>query len=458
MTLTVPALPRNIIRLRSPPVSEMGNDGSSIAGPRVYPDSEPADVILQFSDATTVLPQINLPSPEHTDDTANEDKIRTPPVRLTTHNLEKQQEEIESAVIEGSEPTIPAPATAQVQRISPPTPTWTEVFDNHQRHIREWRQYPESVDKPTPLPELAKPLYKGAGLPNIPEASKLIWEQMELEEAEAIAAHHVPRRPKEIRYVDLNRPPAEPSPAAEEPEMIMTKTGMQPLRKRPWMTEAGPSQEFPPRKTPSDIMSHHTRTELPRIHTPRIRDGLRTPAEIDNFIPNSIELVSNDASASGDDSDREVQQLILGETPLLQALISDQIKSDLAFSRKGDDGEEVTWKRTIPATIKFALPKAPMEEVRKAEALFREISYRDVDQMFAPRSVASRKRKDEAEWRLEKEGRKSRRRGTIEDGSRVKGGGIARGGEDADLDWLFGEPEMSGALQGVDDEGDCVGQ
>jgi hypothetical protein len=310
----------------------MSNDGSSIAGPRVYPDSKPAEVILQDSDATTGLPQINLPSPEDTGDTTNEDEIGTPPARLTTRNLEKQQEEIESAVAESSAPAIPAPVTAQVPKISPPTPTWTEVFENHQRHIREWRQYPDSVDKPPSLPELAKPLYKGVGLPNIPEASKLIWEQMELEEAEAIAAHHVPRRPKEIRYVDLSRPPAEPELAAEETETVMTKEGMRPLRKRPWMAEMGPSQEFPLGETLPDIMSHHTRTEQPRPHPPRIANDLRTPAEIDNFIPTQVELVSDNASTSEDNSDEEIQQLILGETPLLQALISDQIKRDLASS------------------------------------------------------------------------------------------------------------------------------
>ena len=385
MTLTVPSLPRNIIRLRSPPISEMSNDGGSIAGPRVYPHSDPADVILQDQDATTVLPQINLPSPEHTSDSANEDEIGTPLARLTTHNLEKQQEEIESAVVDTSEQAIPVPATAQVPKISPPTPTWTEVFENHQRHIREWRQYPDSVEKPPSLPELAKPLYKGVGLPNIPEASKLIWEQMELEEAEAIAAHHVPRRPKEIRYVDLSRPPVEPNPAAQEPEMVMTKTGMRPLRKRPWMAEVGPSQQFRPTEKLPDIMDPRTRTEQPRRRTPRIGNGLRTPAEIDNFIPSQVELISDKASTSENNSDENVQQLILGETPLLQALISDQIKSDLASSSKRlilstcpycvndfgtgnkDDGEDLTWERTMPATIKFALPKAPMEEVRKAE-------------------------------------------------------------------------------------------
>ena len=98
MTLTVPALPPNFIRLRSPLISEMSNDGSSIPGPREYPESKFAEVLVEDPDATTPPDQINLPTPQEASDVQHEVESPTPPARLTTQNLEKQQEEIGSAV------------------------------------------------------------------------------------------------------------------------------------------------------------------------------------------------------------------------------------------------------------------------------------------------------------------------------------------------------------------------
>ena len=98
MTLTVPALPPNFIRLRSPPISNMSNDRSSIPGPREYPESKPAEALVEDPDAATTPDQINLPAPQEAGDVEHEVESPTPQARLTTQNLEKQQEEIGSAV------------------------------------------------------------------------------------------------------------------------------------------------------------------------------------------------------------------------------------------------------------------------------------------------------------------------------------------------------------------------
>ena len=89
MTLTVPALPPDFIRLRSPPISEMSNDGSSIPGPRKYPESKPAKTLVEDPDATTSPDQINLPPPQEASDVEHEVESPTPPARLTIQNLEK---------------------------------------------------------------------------------------------------------------------------------------------------------------------------------------------------------------------------------------------------------------------------------------------------------------------------------------------------------------------------------
>jgi hypothetical protein len=72
-------------------------------------------------------------------------------------------------------------------------------------------------------------------------------------------------------------------------------------------------------------------------------------------------------------------------------------------------------------------------------------------------SAVSRKRKVDGKGGSQQNGRKRLRPGTIEDERRVKGGDAFHREEGADLVSLLREAEMSGALQGVDDGGDCIG-
>ncbi len=96
MALTVPALPLKIIRLRTPPFSERSNDGSSVIGPKVYPESEPAVPMAGIADATESLDEVALVTSGTISDAEDADEIFTPSARLTMQNLAKYQDAIGS--------------------------------------------------------------------------------------------------------------------------------------------------------------------------------------------------------------------------------------------------------------------------------------------------------------------------------------------------------------------------
>ena len=96
-----------------------------------------------------------------------------------------------------------------------------------------------------------------------------------------------------------------------------------------------------------------------------------------------------------------------------------------------DDRDELVLNRTVPATIKFALPKAPPEEVLKAEvqsvngmpkrissngfaAHFKSLSRQDMDHIFPPIAAAPLNPKVNAQWSLEQSERKRLRRAMVE--------------------------------------------
>lgn len=96
MTLTVPALPLNIIRLRTPPISERSNDGSSIMGPKVYPESEPAVPVAGTADLTESLDRVTQVTPGKASGAEGAVEFVTPSAPLTTKNLAKYQDTIGS--------------------------------------------------------------------------------------------------------------------------------------------------------------------------------------------------------------------------------------------------------------------------------------------------------------------------------------------------------------------------
>ena len=140
-----------------------------------------------------------------------------------------------------------------------------------------------------------------------------------------------------------------------------------------------------------------------------------------------------------------------------------------------DDRDELVLNRIVEATIKFALPKAPPEEVLKGEgqsangiprrissngfaAHFKSLNRQDIDHIFPPIAAAPLNPKVNAQWSLEQSERKRLQRAMVENGGQVKGEEVSYRKGDADLESLFGEPdgsfdlETSGVLQGEEDE------
>ena len=202
---------------------------------------------------------------------------------------------------------------------------------------------------------------------------------MELEELEAIATNEVPGRPNEIRYVDLGGRLTASSTPAQEKTLVSRKVGKQRQRVRLPAAVAHSPSLSPPMKSsglPLEKVDPRKQIERSREHPPDTENGHLMPAEMKNFNPDSIESFLGNASLSEDESDGKEEELKLGETPFLQAKTSDQIIVIwlLVVSGKGvkgcselmildtgneDDRDKLVLNRTVPATIKFALPKAP---------------------------------------------------------------------------------------------------
>ena len=123
MTLTVPALPLNIIRVRTPPISERSNDGSSVMGPKVFPESEPAVPVAGIADATESLDQGTMVNPGKASDAAAAAIFVTPSATLTTQNLAKYQDTIGSATEQELLQAInryPTPAKSPTEHLEAP--------------------------------------------------------------------------------------------------------------------------------------------------------------------------------------------------------------------------------------------------------------------------------------------------------------------------------------------------
>ncbi len=243
MTLMVSALPLNIIRLRTPPISERSNDKSSAVGPKVCSESGPAVSVAGTADATESLDQVTLVTTGTTSDAEDAVEVSTPSARLTMQNLAKHQDPIRSMTdqqllharnflaAENRSPqndyrermagtiklivdlvkekqTYDQSVYKEVQHqvcahitklpllmlvggTEPVLPaqisngaqaskmTWIKKYGDHQRTQREKRGGNGFVDDGPTLQELAKPLHKGKGLPNYIEATRLIIEQIE---------------------------------------------------------------------------------------------------------------------------------------------------------------------------------------------------------------------------------------------------------------------------------------
>ena len=123
MTLTVPALPLNVIRFRTPPISERSNDGSSVMGPKTYLESEPAAPVAGTADATESLDQVTLVTPRKASDVEDAVEIVRPSAPLTTQNLAKYQDAIgyktEQALLQAIN-SYPTPAKPKEEFLEAP--------------------------------------------------------------------------------------------------------------------------------------------------------------------------------------------------------------------------------------------------------------------------------------------------------------------------------------------------
>ncbi|KAK0516375.1 hypothetical protein JMJ35_000978 [Cladonia borealis] len=363
MTLTVPALPLNIIRLRTPPISERSNDGSSVMGPKVYPESEPAVPAAGTADATESLDQATLVAPDKAFDAKGAVKIVTPSAPLTTQNLAKYQDTIGSAM--------------------------------EQELLQAINRYPTPAKSPA--------------------------EQLE-----------APKRP------------TKQAPAAGHvlPAIPMSFDGLTMKRAR---------------KLPPETMRSPDVTQGVRERKLGMGGGYLLPGEMkkSNTARNLEPL--EQAPGSHTTHRRNEEQLMLAETPYLQAALSRQIDMDLA-SDDEHDGEQGTLSETIPATIQFALPTPTPEELSKAQVYYQNLNLKAIDDSFLPTRVASKKRQasDRSDVR-QSVGKRRRREGNDDEGYRVNGSGRATeedsiivpkpSPDNATVSFI---PEMSGALQDVE--------
>ena len=151
MTLTVPALPMNIIRLRTPPISERSNDGSSVMGPKVFPESEPAVPVAETADAREPLDRETLVTPSKASDAEGAVELVAPSAPLTTQNLAKYQDNIGSATEQELLQAInryPTPAKSPAEHLeAPQRPTKQAPAAGHSLPA-----FPMSFDSPTVKP------------------------------------------------------------------------------------------------------------------------------------------------------------------------------------------------------------------------------------------------------------------------------------------------------------------
>ena len=403
MVLTVPALPSNISGLRKPPISERSNDGSSVMGPKVYSESEPAVPVAGTTDTTESLDQATLVSPGTTSDAKAAVEIFTPLARLTTQNLAKYQDAISSTTDQallharnflaaedsnsendyrermagivkllvelveekqtydqslykevqhqvcvhvaklpllmggGTQPVTYAESCNGTQASKL---TWNELYEVHQRAQQEERAADGFVNDGPTLQELARPLHKGKGLPSYVEATRLIIEQVEKARKDPGDSPDTESgklgdlaQPQDVKIASPGR---YPTPAKSNDEL--SEAPERPAKQAP---AAGHS--LPPVSMFSDSPTVKPASRLPP-GTMRSRDvvqGLRErklgmgggyllPGKLkkSNTARNLEPL--EQAPGSHTTHRRNEEQLLLAETPYLQAALSRQIDMDLA--------------------------------------------------------------------------------------------------------------------------------
>jgi len=341
MTLTVPALP-NIIRLRSPPISERATDGSSDKEGKAEFLPAPMPPVVPFGswnypDAAKSFTAVEISRREETR------KGPAPAAPLTTQNLTQYQEEIGSAreqppheIATGFE--VSMSATSQMGGSSKQADSfeWTKKFVDFQRRQRGRAGKEPEEDRKLLLRQLTEPLNSGKGLPSPTQAIELINDQIMKENT-------ISKRNDEIEYDRLWALTQDlPAASQERKYFSMDRWSGQPglssadlpVERQHFeipYSQMGKQIGTPSCRLPPDELGFREYPEDMGVTSPKLEKG-NLPSEIMNFNRetdvHTLDMILDPGTM--DLSDDNQSPFIFGETPLLQAVMSDQIENDLA--------------------------------------------------------------------------------------------------------------------------------
>lgn len=375
VTATVPVLPPNITRLQTPPISELSNAGSTIA--RKNRLSELSGTLFERSDTEETINSVS-PTKNRTRPT-----ITIPTAPLTKRNLAKHQEQIDSAVEVASEdersppPTTPNTRLVQARNFLlaentgsyPDFATRLELIEHFLRDIPQEKEkslssiYYEVKDllrvhrlhtiagvEPSiqrrPHKEAFRPVMSlpaGDDLDPEKQADPFEWTNKLDDLTERVKKS--PSGGKEALSSNI-RELARPLhggrlPSLQEAYCLINervikenhenKTPNEINHDRLWAFERTLQPASKERKFSLDRWSGHPpeRSTVPAI---KLGEGSLMPQEMMDIDWDRDRSRLEDSLEGHEDVDRGEAQLLLAETPLLQALMSEQIENDLAAS------------------------------------------------------------------------------------------------------------------------------
>ncbi len=437
VTATVPVLPPDISRLQTPPISELSNAGSIIARKGRLSDHSTSIV-----DKPDLVETIDPVSPT---ENRRRPTITVPAAPLTKTNLAKHQEEITSAVeIASEDEPSPPPPTPNTRLAQMRNYLLTEDIDtdpefrsrclliaeylkNHQRgrgrkevlHLLEQHNpHTAGSEQPTPrrsamavqdssgnvtwIPaedhldpaEQADPFYWNHKLDDLtdrvrrhPSGGKETFAISELQElARPLNGGHPPS-PREAYHL-INEQMIKENHENESPEGIN--------HNQLWAFEKNLPRASKEKKFSLDRWSGHP-PGAGREPVFKLGEGSLMPQEMMDVDWDRDRSRLEESLERFEDGDgAQEAQLLLAETPLLQALMSDQIESDLAAStymfvsegtlkvedmlirliglagvKKGGKLEPVAVREpAVLMTQKFALPRPAKSRIDEAVGQF----------------------------------------------------------------------------------------
>ncbi len=342
MTLTVPAIPPNIIRLRSPPISERATDGSSDGGGKAACLPAPMPPVVPFGSRS---------SPESAKQYTKAEGPRTEETRrrtasiipLTTDNLTQYQEEIGSAVQEPA-PNISSNFDMSISGVSQNEDSskhtdpfeWTKRFVEFKKRQREGAGKRPEEDRKLLLRQLAEPLNHGKGLPSATTAIELINEQIMKESTMSKRSDEIdydrlwgftkdiPAASQNQKIFSVDRWSGQPEISSEN--LQVERPHFEVPYSRLGKQTGTPSQRLPPEE-----LHFHEYPEDMGVGSSKPRIG-KLPLEMMNHNPETDAGLLDAPSdfIAMDVSGENQAPFMFGETSNLQAMMSNQIENDLA--------------------------------------------------------------------------------------------------------------------------------